>query len=79
MVDWPLLQEPPSINAMTGQTASCIQPEYSPVGKQHIFTHENNNTENAIIVHSTHQSTNFETILYTTRVHSFTLVHVLIP
>jgi hypothetical protein len=78
VVDWPMLQAPQSINVMTGQTASCIQPEYSPVGKYHTFTHENNNLENAIIAHSTHQSTNFESIMYTTRVHLFTLVHVLI-
>lgn len=60
VVDWPLLQAPQSINVMTGRTASCIQPEYSPVGKYHTFTHKNNNLENAIIAHSTHQSTNFE-------------------
>jgi hypothetical protein len=33
VVDELLLQEPLSINAMIGQTASCRRPEYSPVGK----------------------------------------------
>jgi hypothetical protein len=52
VVDEPLRQQRVSINAMTQQTASCIQPEYSPVGKLHIFTHISYNLATVIIAHN---------------------------
>lgn len=52
VVDEPLRQQRVSINAMTQQTASCIQPEYSPVGKLHIFTHTSYNLATVIIAHN---------------------------